>query len=104
MNKRRTEGGSHRPISGTSLEIYLGMRNFTSACPNLLSIADTLLPPPQCRTVTNDGRKVDPTERFRPPRWRLIRYENSRSCWAARAGEGSTLTPRYEAVCQVPTS
>jgi len=74
-----------------------------SACPNLLSLANTLLSPPHCRVATSDGRKVDPTERFRPPRWRLIRCENSRSCWDARAGEGPTLTPPYEAVCQVAT-
>jgi len=47
------------------------MRNFTSASTNLLVIANTLLWPPQCRKVTNDERKVEPTERFRPPRWRL---------------------------------
>ena len=63
--ERRTEGeqtadGRWKPPTnfGHLVGDLLGMRNFISACPNLVSIADTLLPPPQCRTVTNDGRKV----------------------------------------------
>ena len=53
--------------------------------------------------VTSDGRRVDPTERFQPPRWGLISCGNSRSSCSARAGEGSTLTPPYEAAGEVAT-
>ncbi len=79
------------------------MRNFTSACPNLLSVANTLLSPPQCREVTNDERKVDPTERIRPPRRRLIGSSTPRPCWAIGVHEGPTLTPACKAVSQVET-
>jgi hypothetical protein len=48
------------------------------------------------RRWTNGGRKVEPTDHFRPPRWRSIGYEEFRDDAAAtaiRCDWGQTLAP-----------
>src|SRR5437667_6540765 len=59
------------------------------------SSAASDLPKPKA-VPTNGGRKVDPTERFRPPRWRLIRYEHSYALLGRRLWEGSDFDPRLQ--------
>ncbi len=96
-DKRRMEGGSHRPISAPSMWIV---------CHEALLAGPVqrfeLLPNParrglaEYRRWTNGGRKVEPTDQFRPPRWRFIGYEEFRADSAAtaiRCDWGRTLAP-----------
>src|SRR5713226_6935336 len=76
-DKRRTEGGSHRPISAPSMWIV---------CHEALRAGPLqrfeVLPNParwrlaEYRRWTNGGRKVEPTDQFWPPHWRSIGYEH----------------------------
>jgi hypothetical protein len=76
-DKRRTEGGSHRPISAPSMWIVChealraGSEQRFEFLPNA---ARRRLA--EYRRWTNGGRKVEHTDQFRPPHWRSIGYEH----------------------------
>jgi hypothetical protein len=63
----------------------------------------------ELRRWTNGGRKVEPSERFRPPHWGLLDMSNfcaAAGAPPARLGRGLTVTPIDETagICEVPTS
>src|SRR5258708_3043388 len=76
-DKRRTEGGNHRPISAPSMSIVCheplgpgrgqGLDLLPNAARRRLA---------EYRRWTNGGRKVEPTDQFWPRHWRSIGYEH----------------------------